>query len=82
MAARYSVSWCLQQCDGGSQALTAGEALDTGECTSAEKYLGYLTINGTFFFQMLKKFGGLGVVWEHRYVTCFAVRTIATVGEC
>jgi hypothetical protein len=42
------------------------KALDTGESYGGNNYLGYLTRNTTFFYQYLKRFKGIGIVWEHR----------------
>lgn len=40
---------------------------DTGEAEDGYAFRGYLTSNASFFNQYLREFGGLGVLWEHRY---------------
>ncbi|KAI5848020.1 serine carboxypeptidase S28-domain-containing protein [Tricharina praecox] len=42
-------------------------SFDTGESDGGHRYIGYLTVNETFFYQYLKEFKGMGIIWEHRY---------------
>ncbi|KAF8450091.1 serine carboxypeptidase S28-domain-containing protein [Kalaharituber pfeilii] len=40
---------------------------DTGESDDGYLYRGYLLKNESFFNSYLREFGGLGILWEHRY---------------
>ncbi|KAJ5275760.1 hypothetical protein N7524_001913 [Penicillium chrysogenum] len=40
---------------------------DVGESTAEPAGQTYLSNSSTFFYQLVKEFGGIGIVWEHRY---------------
>jgi hypothetical protein len=42
---------------------------DVGESTAEPAAQTYLTNSTTFFYQLVKEFGGIGIVWEHRFVS-------------
>lgn len=39
---------------------------DVGESEAESSALGVLGNSTTFFMEMLQKFNGMGIVWEHR----------------
>lgn len=40
---------------------------DVGEASAESSAQAYLGNSTTFFYQLVKDFGGIGIVWEHRY---------------
>lgn len=42
---------------------------DVGEATAESSAQAYLGNSTTFFYQLVKDFGGIGIVWEHRFVS-------------
>lgn len=42
---------------------------DVGEATAESSAQSFLSNSTTFFYQLVEDFGGIGIVWEHRFVS-------------
>lgn len=42
---------------------------DVGEASAESPANTHLGNDTSFFAEIMKKFGGMGIVWEHRYVS-------------
>lgn len=51
---------------------------DVGESSAESSANTHLTNDTSFFAEMLENFGGMGIVWEHRY----AVKALWVFGGC